>query len=374
MGGDRAPAETVRGAFAAAAEYPADYVLIGDEDAIRKIAAEEGVDLSAFTVVPTTQVISMEDDPVCVMRDKKDSSMATGLRMLAAGEGDAFVSTGNTGALFTGSMLIVRKIRGLQRAGIATILPLACPVLLLDTGANVEVTSENLEQFAIMGSAYMKTLYGIASPRVGLLNNGSEACKGTPLYVETHARLAACPEINFVGNVEGNALTRGVCDVLVTDGFTGNILVKAIEGMGKLLMGEVKSVFLSGVIGKLSALALKKPLGAMKKRFDANEIGGAPILGIAKPVIKAHGSSNAKAFKNAIRQAIAYASSTTIGDVTAVMETLAEKKRAARAARADATQADADGTGDENGANNVNGANGASGANDVPDAQEKSEA
>ncbi|MBO5897513.1 MAG: phosphate acyltransferase PlsX [Clostridia bacterium] len=338
MGGDNAPRETTIGAFAAAKELDPsiEYTLVGDETAIREIAAEQGVDLARFEIVHTTEVITMEDDPVCVMRAKKESSMSTGLRMLAEGKGDAFVSTGNTGALFTGAMLIVRKIKGLQRAGIATILPLANPVLLLDTGANVEVTEQNLEQFARMGSAYMKTLYGLESPRVGLLNNGSEECKGTPLYVATHARLAACEDINFVGNVEGNTLMKDACDVLVCDGFTGNILVKTIEGMGKLLMGNLKNVFLhagkgplffEGARGKLAALLIKREIGDMKRRFDANEIGGAPILGISKPVLKAHGSSNAKAFKNAIRQAVAYASSSTIADITAAMARPVEEKK-----------------------------------------------
>ena len=330
MGGDNAPRETTLGAFAAAKEFDPsiEYTLVGDEEAIRSIAKEQGVDLSRFEIVATTEVITMEDDPVCVMKAKKESSMSTGLRLLAEGRGDAFVSTGNTGALFAGAMLIVRKIKGLQRAGIATILPLSNPVLLLDTGANVEVTEQNLEQFARMGSAYMKTLYGIEEPRVGLLNNGSEACKGTPLYVATHARLAACEDINFVGNVEGNTLMRDACDVLVCDGFTGNILVKSIEGMGKLLMSSLKGVFLgSGLGGKLAALMVKKDIGAMKKRFDANEVGGAPILGISKPVLKAHGSSNAKAFKNAIRQAIAYASSSTIADISAAMARPAESPK-----------------------------------------------
>ena len=330
MGGDNAPRETTLGAFAAAKELDPsiEYTLVGDENAIRAIAAEQGVDLSRFEIVPTVEVITMEDDPVSVMRAKKESSMSTGLRMLAEGKGDAFVSTGNTGALFTGAMLIVRKIKGLQRAGIATILPLANPVLLLDTGANVEVTEQNLEQFARMGSAYMKTLYGLESPRVGLLNNGSEECKGTPLYVAAHARLASCEDINFVGNVEGNTLMKDACDVLVCDGFTGNILVKTIEGMGKLLMGNLKGVFKDhGLKGTLSYLLVKKPVSGMKRRFDANEIGGAPILGISKPVLKAHGSSNAKAFKNAIRQAVAYASSSTIADITAAMARPVEDKK-----------------------------------------------
>ena len=332
MGGDNAPREMVLGVLDAAAEYSeqgVEYTLVGDEAAIRAIAEEKGADISSFTIVPTEQVITMEDDPVCVMRAKKDSSMSTALRMLADGEGDAMVSTGNTGALFTGAMLIVRKIKHIQRAGIATILPLQNPVLLMDTGANVEVTEENLEQFACLGSAYMKTLYGLESPRVGLLNNGTEDCKGTSLQVSAYSRLKAMQNINFIGNVEGSALPFGVCDVLVTDGFTGNILVKTIEGMGKLLMSEIKDVFYgTGWKGKLAGALVKKPMYDMKKRFDANEIGGAPILGVSRPVIKAHGSSNAKAFKNAIGQAIAYASSTTIDDITATMAAVAEQKKA----------------------------------------------
>lgn len=332
MGGDNAPREMVLGVLDAAAEYSeqgVEYTLVGDEAAIRAIVEEKGADISSFTIVPTEQVITMEDDPVCVMRAKKDSSMSTALRMLADGEGDAVVSTGNTGALFTGAMLIVRKIKHIQRAGIATILPLQNPVLLMDTGANVEVTEENLEQFASLGSAYMKTLYGLESPRVGLLNNGTEDCKGTSLQVSAYSRLKAMQNINFIGNVEGSALPFGVCDVLVTDGFTGNILVKTIEGMGKLLMSEIKDVFYgTGWKGKLAGALVKKPMYDMKKRFDANEIGGAPILGVSKPVIKAHGSSNAKAFKNAIGQAIAYASSTTIDDITATMAAIAEQKKA----------------------------------------------
>ncbi len=337
MGGDHAPREMVLGVLQAAQEFrdqAVDYILVGDEQSIRAIADEQGADISTFEIVPTQDVITMEDDPVSVMRAKKESSMAVGLRMLAEGKGDAFVSTGNTGALFTGAMLIVRKIRGIQRAGIATILPLSNPVLLMDTGANVEVTEQNLEQFARMGSAYMKRLYGLESPRVGLLNNGTEACKGTPLQVAAFARLSACEDLNFIGNVEGSTLPHDVCDVLVTDGFTGNILVKTIEGMGKLLMSSLKDVFLhsgkalfffEGFRGKLAALLIKREIGDMKRRFDANEIGGAPILGISKPVIKAHGSSNAKAFKNAIRQAIAYASSGMIEDIAVAMSATSVK-------------------------------------------------
>ena len=258
--------------------------------------------------------------------------MTTALRMLADGEGDALVSTGNTGALFTGSMLIVKKIRGLQRAGIAAMVPVNPPVLVLDSGANVEVTEENLEQFAQMGSVYMKKLYSLESPRVGLLNNGTEDCKGTPLQISAYQRLSACPDINFVGNVEGSMIPKNVCDVVVTDGFTGNITIKTIEGTSKFFFKEIKGMFKSGIGGALAYLLLKKSIADMKKRLDPNESGGAPILGVSKPVIKAHGSSNAKAFKNAIRQAIAYVSTDAIGEIEQAMQAFAERKKAEKLA------------------------------------------
>lgn len=330
MGGDKAPEETVKGALWAMREFNATYILVGDREAIERIAAENKYDVRLLNIVDTKTYITMEDDPLSVVRSKQDSSMAVGLRMLAEGQGDAFVSTGNTGALFTGATLIVRKIKGVLRAGIASIIPLQTPVLLLDTGANIVVTEENLEQFAVMGSAYMKKMYHLESPRVGLLNNGSEECKGLELQQNAYKRLRANEDINFVGNVEGNILPFDTCDVLVADGFTGNILLKGMEGLGKMILGRLKKMFYSTPITKMAALSMKKQIDAMKKEFDSSEHGGAPILGISKPVIKAHGSSNAKAFKNAIRQAIAYAESGVIYDVAESAQRFAEKKKAER--------------------------------------------
>ena len=323
MGGDNAPRETMLGVLAAAEEYKdrgVEYTLVGDEAAMREIAAEAGKDLSAFEIVATEEVITMEDDPVCVMRAKKDSSMSTGLRLLSEGHGDAFVSTGNTGALFTGAMLIVRKIRHIQRAGIASILPLSNPVLLMDTGANVEVTEENLEQFARLGSAYMKMQYGIESPRVGLLNNGTEESKGTPLQVEAYAKLKAMDDINFVGNVEGSALPFDVCDVLVTDGFTGNIFMKTYEGGLIMFANFMKTMFKSSLASKLGFMTVKDHVASFKKVFSPDEIGGTALVGISKPVIKAHGSSNAYAIYNAICRAKEMAESGLIDDITANVE------------------------------------------------------
>ena len=327
MGGDKAPEETVKGVIQAAKEFNASFILVGNRNDIERIAAENDFDIRRMDIVHTESVITMEDDPLCVVRSKQDSSMAVGLRMLAEGQGDAFVSTGNTGALFTGATLIVRKVKGIHRAGIGSILPMQNPVLLLDMGANVTVTDENLEQFGVIGSAYMSKMFGIDRPRVGLLNNGAEDCKGTELQRSAYQRLKNNTDINFVGNIEGNVLPFNSCDVIVADGFTGNILLKTMEGLGKLLLGSLKDVIYGSTVTKLAALTMKKQLGGMKKQFDATEYGGAPILGISKPVIKAHGSSNAKAFKNAIRQAITYAESGAIYDIAAGARAYAERKK-----------------------------------------------
>ncbi len=315
MGGDNAPRELVRGAYAASLENSASFILVGDSAEIQRIAREDGLDLSHFDIIDASETVFMDDDPLTVIKAKSNSSMAVSLRMLAAGEGDAVVSTGNTGALFTGATLIVRKIKGIRRPAIAGLLPMECPVLLLDSGANVSVTEEYLCQFAVMGSIYMQKNFGIRSPRVGLLNNGAESCKGTPLQQNTYKMLAAMPEINFVGNVEADKVPFNACDVLVCDGFTGNILLKSMEGMGRLVKKTLKKVFYANAVTKLSALGVKKNLGAELSRLDSSELGGAPILGISKPVIKAHGSSDAKAVKNAVKQAIFYASSGTIVNI-----------------------------------------------------------
>ncbi len=331
MGGDKAPEETVKGVLMAAQEFNATYILVGNRADIERIAQEQNFDIRRMDIVHTDTVITMEDDPLCVVRGKKDSSMAIGLKMLAEGHGDAFVSSGNTGALFTGATLIVRKMKGVLRAGIGSIVPLQVPMLLLDSGANIVVTEENMEQFAIMGSAYMKKMYGIDRPRVGLLNNGAEACKGTETRQAAYQLLAKNPEINFVGNVEGSTAPFNACDVLVTDGFTGNIYLKGVEGLGKMLLKRLKSILYSSTVSKMAALTMKKQFDEMKKDYDPSEHGGAPLIGIAKPVIKAHGSSDAKAFKNAIRQAINYAESGAIYDIAAATQRFNERKKAAQA-------------------------------------------
>lgn len=332
MSGDGAPDAQLLGVCDAAAVSPGhSFILVGNREVIRERADALGLDLSAFEVVHTETVITMEDDPMCVNRAKKDSSMSVGLRLLAESRGDAFVSSGNTGALFTGATLIVRKIKGVQRASLGALLPLANPTLLIDSGANLVVTEEQYEQFAVMGSAYMKYVMKLPEVRVGLLNNGTESHKGTEIVIAANARLSECTDIKYVGNVEANMATAGACDVLVSDGFNGNIFLKAVEGTGKLMLGELKSAFLSGTSTKLAALLMKKQLGVMKKRFDTREHGGAPILGISKAVVKAHGSADRLAFSRTVLQAITYAESAAIPKIAASMEQFTAKRKAAKA-------------------------------------------
>jgi glycerol-3-phosphate acyltransferase PlsX len=264
--------------------------------------------------------------------------MSIGLKLLAEGKGDAFVSTGNTGALFTGANLLVRKIKGVRRPAIAAILPMQPPVLLLDSGANVSVTAEYLEQFAVMGAQYMKTVMGVQNPRVGLLNNGAEETKGTAVQLAAYELLKNNPELNFVGNVEGNRVMQNTCDVLVADGFSGNILLKTMEGMGKLMLKTLKNLFSANMKTMMAYGLVKNDLKDVKKNLDASEFGGAPILGVRAPVIKAHGSSDAKAFKNAIRQAIAFSEADLTEDLTEALTRLNERKKAEKAEKAEENQ------------------------------------
>lgn len=314
MSGDHAPAEIVRGTVLAAKTLQPEneYILVGDSETVTKELAAAGcpdAQKMHITVAHADDVLTMEDDPFDVVKKKKNSSMSVALRMLADGVGDALVSAGNTGALFTGATMIVRCVKGVRRAGIATIIPFERPMLLMDSGANVTVTAEYMEQFALMGSVYMEKLFSIQTPEVGLANNGTESHKGTPIIAETYEKLSTNSFIHFVGNVEGKEVPFGKCDVLVADGFTGNIILKLIEGMGSFFMKRMKRMLYANICTKLSALVLKKELYQLKRDFDASEAGGSPFLGISKPVIKAHGSADARAIMNACRQAAAYVDS-----------------------------------------------------------------
>ena len=322
MSGDNAPLELIKGAVMAKEHLGVDIIAVGNEGILKNIAKEQSINLDGIQIVNSEVVINMEDDAMSVVRSKKDSSMSIGLRMLTDGEGDAFVSAGNTGALLAGATLIVRRIKGIKRAAIGTVLPFTPPVLLLDSGANLDIDEKTLEQFAVMGATYMEKIYSLKSARVGLLNNGTEPAKGTALYQATNALLSASNEINFVGNVEAKELPFDRCDVIICDGFTGNILLKTIEGMGKFFMKSIKSIFYKNIVTKISALLVKKELGGVKKQFDASEHGGAPLMGISKPVFKAHGSSDARAVMNAVRQAKSFVETGVIEDITALAERL----------------------------------------------------
>ncbi len=318
MGGDKDLGEFVKGALMAKKEYGEEIILVGDAEKIRAAIETEKAPSDTFEIVDAPDVITMEDNPLSIRREHKDSSMATALKLVADGKGDAVVSAGNTGALFIGGTGYIHCANGVRRAALATILPLSKPFLLMDCGANAEVTPAFLVQFAHLGSIYMEKVMGIENPRVGLLNNGAEAHKGTPIQKEAYALLQAEKGIHFIGNVEGKDLAFDACDVVVCDGFTGNIVLKTIEGTSKFVMKQFSGIF-NGVFGKLAGLMVIGKAKKLKKRFDAKEYGGAPFLGLARPVIKAHGNSDAKAIKNAIRQAIAYVDTGVIDAVARQM-------------------------------------------------------
>ena len=315
MGGDNAPLEIVKGAYLAAKENEdINFILFGTKSVIDNLET----DISScenIEIVDTLSVVTMEDDPMIVMKEKNDSSMAVGLRALKNGEIDTFISAGSTGALHTASTLIVRKIKGIRRSAIATVIPFETPILMLDSGANPTVTSDILNQWAILGSIYVEQMYGVKNPRVGLLNNGTEEHKGTPEVMDAYQLLKKNDRINFIGNVEAKELPKSPCDVLITDGFTGNITLKLLEGMGAFMFRSLRKIFESNLKTKMSYIMVKDKLKSLKNSFDASEYGGAPLLGTAKPVIKAHGSSTATDIKNAVRQAKAYVSTGIIDKV-----------------------------------------------------------
>jgi glycerol-3-phosphate acyltransferase PlsX len=312
MGGDNAPREIVLGACLGKKNHPTvELIFTGDEEEIGRILREESIPEEGIRIVHTPVKIEMEEDPLCILKSKKESSMAKGLLLLRDGEGDAFLSAGSTGALLVGasSRIYRLKIPGVRRCAIGTVLPLTNPTLLLDSGANIEVTPEELAQFAQMGNAYMKGVFSLPAPRVGLVNNGSEECKGTALYVETHRLLKQMEELSFVGNVEGRDIPLGAADVLVCDGFVGNVILKLSEGFGKFIGKELKKMLGHGICGPLAALLIHKKLSGFKKRLSYEQYGGAPLLGTTRPVIKAHGSSNRHAIAAAVDQAVKFAAS-----------------------------------------------------------------
>ena len=309
MGGDNAPLEIVKGAINAAKSRPGlEIVLVGREAEVRAAAGQCGGLPERVTVANAGEVIDMHDDPATAFKTKKDSSITVGLNMLKAGEGDAFISAGSTGALLSAGTLLVKRVRGIRRAAMAPVIPSAGKgLVLIDCGANAECTVEYLVQFAYLGSFYASRALGLERPRVGLLNIGSEDSKGDQLRLEAYKALKEAGDgghLNFIGNMEAKEAIKGGCDVLVADGFSGNVMLKTIEGVGSFMGRELKGMFLRSMKTKAAALLVKDGLSAFKNRLDPDAIGGTPFLGLQKPVLKAHGSSNARAIENAVYQAV----------------------------------------------------------------------
>ena len=332
MGGDNAPLEIVKGALQGRARWGVDIVLTGDAAQILRALEECGEKTvpQGVEIANATQTVEMCDDPATVFRHKKDTSMGVGLTMLRDGKADALVSAGSTGALLTGATLITKRVRGIRRAAMAPVIPTTTGrAVLIDCGANAECTPEDLVQFAYLGNFYAKRVLGIGTPRVGLLNIGAEDSKGTDLQKQTLVRLReadAAGHLHFIGNIEAKEAIKGGCDVIVTDGFSGNILLKTMEGVGSFAGSALKGMFKKNLLTKLAALAVMPGLRDFKAQLDPNKVGGTAFIGISKPVIKAHGASNAEAIENAVGQAKQFAQSGLVADIEANIDLMRVEK------------------------------------------------
>ncbi len=322
MGGDFAPTAPVEGALAAVKELGAEILLVGRAEAILSSLEQLGIrDVPrGIEIIHAEEVVEVEDNPATVTREKKNSSMVMGLNLLKEGKGNAFISAGSTGALLTAATLIVKRVHGIRRAALAPVIPTASGgAVLIDCGATADCTPEYLLQYAYMGSYYARRVLDNPDPKVGLLNIGAEPSKGTDLQRDTHMLLKRADHegrLRFYGNVEAKEALLGGVDVIVTDGFSGNILLKTYEGTAKYIVGLLKKAFGKNIATRLGALLLMGEIGKIKKSLDPNEVGGTALLGISKPVIKAHGSSNAYAIRNAIGQGMKLAGSNLIQDIT----------------------------------------------------------
>ena len=323
MGGDHAPEAPVLGAIEAAKAYGTEIMLVGRGEAILEVLKKNNIENlpDGIEVYHAEDVVDMHDDPGKVLHQRKNSSMVVGLKLLADGKGDAFVSAGSTGALLTGATLLVKRVKGIRRAAMGPSMPTKAggKVVICDCGANAECTPEFLLQFGIVGSAYSKNVLGVEKPRVGLLNIGTEDSKGTQLQKDAYALLqdaAAQGLIHFVGNVEARSVPLGEVDVVVCDGFNGNVLIKTIEGTAMFMGSMLKKIFKKNALTKIGYLLCSSGVKEMMKMMDSREIGGTQFLGIKKPVIKAHGNSDVLAFRNAVKQAMTAAES----DFTAQLE------------------------------------------------------
>ena len=333
MGGDHAPEAPVLGAIEAAKAFHTEITLVGRGESILEVMRHHGIENlpEGVEIANADDVVDMHDDPGTVIHKRKNSSMVVGLRLLAQGQGDAFVSAGSTGALLTGATLIVKRVRGIRRAAMGPAMPNKAGgnTVIVDCGANAECTPEFLLQFGLVGSAYARKRLGIAEPRVGLLNIGTEDSKGTPLQRESYALLQDASQkglINFVGNVEARDVPLGAVDVVVCDGFSGNVLLKSIEGTAMFMGSLMKKMFKKNLFSKLGYLLCSSGVKQMMKLLDYHEIGGTQLLGIQKPVIKAHGSSDALAFRSAVKQAMDAAANDITPDLEEALAMLSKAK------------------------------------------------
>ena len=334
MGGDNAPQAPVMGALQAAKDFGAQITLVGRGEEILNVMRAQGIDTlpEGIEIAHADDVVDMHDDPAAVVRKRKNSSMIVGLKMLSDGLGDAFVSAGSTGALLTGATLIVKRVKGVRRAAMGPVMPNKAGgrTVILDCGANAECTPEFLLQFGLIGSLYAKKYLGVTKPRVGLLNIGTEDSKGTDLQKQAHALLTGASEkgiLNFVGNVEARDVPLGAVDVVVCDGFSGNVLLKTIEGTAAFMGSLMKhKIFKRNFFSKIGYLFCKPGVDEVMKMLDYRQIGGTAFLGIKKPVIKAHGSSDAVAFRNAVRQAMDTAESDISQELEAGLRQLSDKE------------------------------------------------
>ena len=324
FGGDNAPLSVIRGAHDAAREYGVNIILTGDKDIIEKCAADNKIDLAGIEIRHTDSVFDMHDKPTDILKSKRGTSLGLAMDLVANGEADAFVSAGSTGAIMAGATFIVKRIKGIERPAIGTVIPTMTDrkLLLMDAGANAECRPEMLRQFGIMASLYLENVEGIKDPEIGLLNIGTEDTKGGPLQIEAYKLLKESP-VNFVGNIEARELPAGVCDAVISDGFTGNVVLKLYEGVASNMMKLIKRTLMSTFRSKIAALLAKKSLYSLKDKMNYDDIGGAPLLGVKKPVIKAHGSSNANAIKNAIKQAKRCAENDVAGKISADLQKIA---------------------------------------------------
>lgn len=307
MGGDNAPAAVVEGAVLASKEIEHEIIIIGQEELIQNELNKYRYNPKKLSVADAREVITNDEAPVRAVRSKKDSSIVKGINMVKSGEGDIFISAGSTGALLSGGLFILGRIQGIDRPALASIYPIVGgqASLLVDAGANAECKPNNLLEFGIMGNIYMKKVIGRSEPKVGLVNIGTEAAKGSTLTKDAYELLEQS-DMNFIGNVEAREVPKGACDVIVCDGFTGNVVLKLTEGLAWNILQVIKKKFTDGVKAKLGAALLIDKLSELKTEFDYSEYGGAPILGVKGPIVKMHGSSSANAVKNTILKGIPY--------------------------------------------------------------------